>query len=417
MCRRWRQIVFASPRRLNLRILCSGRTLVSKNMGIWPALPIDVDDVFVSNITQEDNILAALEHLDRVYHIRLLLWGSQVGKMATAMQDPVPVLSRLFITSARADDQLALPANFLGGSAPRLQAIGLFNISYPALPTLLLSTSDLVKLDLKNIPFSGHISPEEMVGSLAALPKLEIFVMEFDSHIYRPDQIGLPPVTRTILPALAYFVFRGASEYLEDLVCRIDGPCLNHISTTTLYLPVGFQAAQLSRFIHQSVGPKLAQCRHAEVSFSYHFLHRFPYRTVTFNFCHRPDDTGQDRTAVISYEGRNWEATEMLRQFPVTLSYVVHLQIPCSLDLSPPTYITGDRSIQLFQLIRQFSAMKTLLIDSHLSGFVASILEHVPEVMMTEALPSLELLCLDEYCRHSVPVDRFVAARQHTDRP
>ena len=417
VCRRWRELVFTSPRRLNLRIPCTRRTLVGKNLGIWPALPIDVDDRDdLSKITQKDNILTALKHVNRVYHIRLTFTDMQVGRMAGAMQEPFPVLKRLFlrlfVTSGRHEDVPVLPTQLLGGSAPRLQAIGLCNISYPALPTLLLSTNDLVRLDLKNIPGNGYISPEAMVASLAALPKLEIFVMQFRSHIYLPDRISPPPVTRTILPALAYFVFRGHSEYLEDLLGRIDGPSLNHISITTLYRHVGFQVAQLSRFIDQSVGPELAQCRHAEVSFS----HRF-YRTVTFSFCHRPDDPGQDRTTVITYEGINLEATEILRQIPVTLSNVVHLQITYSLEMPPSTYITVDPNIQLFQLIRQFSAVQTLLIDSKLSEFVASILGHIPEAMMTEALPSLELLCLEEYCQHSVQLDKLVAARQHSDRP
>ena len=418
VCRRWRQIMFASARRLNLRIPCTRGTFVGKNLGIWPALPLDVDDHdILSNITREDNILTALKHVDRVYHIRLTITDLQVENIATAMQEPFPVLKRLFlrlfITSGWHGDVPALPAKFLGGSAPRLQAIGLCNISYPALPTLLLSTNDLVRLDLKNIPGDGYISPKAMVASLATLPKLEIFVMQFDSHIYLPDRISPPPVTRIVLPALAYFVFRGHSEYLEDLLGRMDGPRLNHISITTLYRPVGFQVAQLSRIIDQSVGPELAQCRHAEVSFS----HRFFYRTVTFSFCHRPDDPGQDRTTVITYEGINFEATEILRQFPVTLSNVVHLQITYSLKMPPSTYITVDPNIQLFQLIRQFSAVQTLLIDSKLSEFVASILGHIPEAMMTEALPSLELLCLEEYCQQSVQVDKFVAARRHSDHP
>ena len=273
------------------------------------------------NITQEKNILAALKHLNRsMYHVRLSLSDSLVEKVATAMQEPFPVLTRLFLTSEWDDYVPALPANFLGGSAPRLQAIGLCNIPYPALPTLLLSTNDLVKLHLRNIPRAGHISPEAMVASLAVLPKLEIFVMEFYCCDYRHDRIGPPPVTRIILPALAYFVFRGASEYLEDLVGRIDGPHLNYISITT-YSPIVFQAAQLSRFIDQSVG-KLAQCRNAEVSFL--------YRAVTFNFCHRPDDSGQDRTTVISYEGINWEDTQVLHQLPVTLQ-----SGPCSDQVQP----------------------------------------------------------------------------------
>jgi hypothetical protein len=412
VCRRWRELVFASPRRLNLRIPCNGRTPVRENLGIWPALPIDVDDDLRSKIAKDDNILAALKHLDRVYHVRLSLWDKQAVKMATAMQEPFPVLTRLFITTSYWNhDVPELPANFLGGSAPHLQTIGLFYIPYPALTTLLLSTSDLVKLDLQDIPLTGYISPEVIVAPLAALPKLEIFIMKFDWSAFRHYRTGPPPATRTILPALSYFVFRGAGEYLEDLVGRIHGPCLNHISITTLYRPVGFQVAQLSRFIDQSVGPKLAQCRHAEVSFS--------YRRFTFSFCYRPDYSGQDRTTVISYGGIRWEDTQALRQLPVTLSNVVHLQITCTPPVYPPTDITvpAGLSIQLFQLIRPFSAMQTLFIDSPLSEFVASILGHIPEAMMTEALPSLELLCLEEYCRPFIQVDKFVAARRHSDHP
>ena len=413
VCRRWRELVFASPHRLNLRIPCTSRTPV--DLGVWPALPIDVDDHdLLSDTAQEDNILATLKHVDRVYHVRLSLSDSQVEKMATAMQEPFPVLTRLFLTLPwhNYHDIPSLPANFLGGSAPRLQAIVLYGIPYPALPTLLLSTSDLIKLDLRNVPFAGSISSEAIVASLAVLPKLEIFVIEFR---WRGStlRIGPPPVTRTILtlPSLSYFVFRGASEYLEDLVGRIDGPRLGHISITT-YWPVGFQVAELSRFIDHSVGPKVAQCRHAEV----HFLDH----SVTFNLFHRPDDFGQDRTTILSYEGIGWEDTQVLRQLPVTLSNVVHLQITCGLILEySPTDnpVPVGLSVQLFQLIPQFSAMQTLLVDSQLSAFVASILGHIPEVMMTEALPYLELLCLEEYCQHSVQLDKFVAARRHSDHP
>ena len=421
VCRRWRELVFASPRRLNLRIPCTRWNLVGNNLGIWPALPIDVDDhdfKFLYHIPHEDNILAVLKHVDRVYHIRLSLSDSLVEKISTTMQEPFPVLTRLFISSDWRVNVPALPANFLGGSAPPLQAIGLYNIPYPALPTLLLSTSDLVKLDLKNIPLAGYISPDTMVASLAALPKLEIFVMEFDSHTYLPDRIAPPPVTRIVLPALAYFVFRGASKYLEDILGRIDCPRLNHISITTLYQSIGFQVARLSSFVDQSGDPKLAECRHAEVLFHYPFF----YRTVTVNCCYHPYDLGQDRTTIISYEEIDWEtlgeATEMLRQLPVSLSNVVHLQIKCSPNFSIfiPDQAEG-LSIQLFLLIRQFSAVQTLLIDSQLSAFVAAIFGHITEGMMTEALPSLELLCLEEYFQHSIQLDKFVAARRYSDHP
>src|SRR6266702_978015 len=39
ICQRWRQIVLESPHRLKLQILCTHRTPVRKNLGIWPAFP------------------------------------------------------------------------------------------------------------------------------------------------------------------------------------------------------------------------------------------------------------------------------------------------------------------------------------------------------------------------------------------
>ena len=40
VCRRWRQIIFDSPRHLDIGILCTDKTPVSKNFNIWPHLPI-----------------------------------------------------------------------------------------------------------------------------------------------------------------------------------------------------------------------------------------------------------------------------------------------------------------------------------------------------------------------------------------
>jgi hypothetical protein len=370
-----------------------------------------VDDGRNPNVTHEANVLAALRYIDRVYHVRLSFPSWQVGSIATAMQEPFPMLTQLYLTSSPlppGEYELDLPAGFLGGSAPCLQAIGLTRISYPALPTLLLSTKDLVKLDLSNIPSTSEISPEAMVASLVALPKLETFVMKFLSYNFRPDPSRPPPVTRNILPALVFFVFRGASEYLEDLVGRIDGPRLNHISITTWYRPVGFQVAQLSRFIDDSVGPKLVNCRHAKVSFSY------PYHSaVTLNLYHRPDDPDPDRPPIITYENINWRAnptSQVFSQFPATLSNVIHLQVTCHPDTD--RYIFQHQSVDF---LHQFSAVQTLLVTWELVEPIALMLEHLSEVMVTKMLPSLKLICF--CCEGPVQVKRFVAARRHSNRP
>ena len=49
ICRRWRQIAFTSPLRLDMRILCTSRNIVGKNMCIWPALPICIDFGYLSD--------------------------------------------------------------------------------------------------------------------------------------------------------------------------------------------------------------------------------------------------------------------------------------------------------------------------------------------------------------------------------
>jgi hypothetical protein len=71
VCRRWRNIVLSSSRRLNLRLLCTERTPVTEMLDIWPAfLPIIIrsggkeppdDDVW--------NVLSALKHTGRVCEI------------------------------------------------------------------------------------------------------------------------------------------------------------------------------------------------------------------------------------------------------------------------------------------------------------------------------------------------------------
>ena len=244
VCRRWRQILFASPHRLNLKIHCTFRT-VRVDLGIWPAFPIVIDwghFIFERSRSSIGNVVAAMKHTDRVCFINLGIEGSELERIAKAVQKPFPVLTHLEIRSINRTAP-ALPAGFLGESAPCLQKIHLQGIPFPALPTLLLSASDLVTLELDKIPPTGYISPKAMVVGLTALHKLEIFVIQFQSASPRSGRIHLsrPPTTRTVLPALTSFQFRGASEYLEDLVARIDTPKLNQITIYFLNQLVDFQ--------------------------------------------------------------------------------------------------------------------------------------------------------------------------------
>jgi hypothetical protein len=65
VCQRWRQVVFGSPLRLNLRILCTYGTPVRKHLDIWPTFPIHIEYIRDKPMERndEDNVIAALDHL------------------------------------------------------------------------------------------------------------------------------------------------------------------------------------------------------------------------------------------------------------------------------------------------------------------------------------------------------------------
>ena len=160
-------------------------------MDIWPTIP--VMDLFfrVTGPGDEETVITALGHPDHVSRIKLVVSSLQLGKIATLMQEPFPMLTHLSITS---ESGSALPDRFLGGSAPPLQQLDICNIVYPAQPTLLLSANNLVDLSLCNTtPPAGYVSPEALVAHMAALLRLEILDVGFTSFL---DPISSPLITR-----------------------------------------------------------------------------------------------------------------------------------------------------------------------------------------------------------------------------
>jgi hypothetical protein len=154
-------------------------------------------------------------------------------EILAAMHKPFPVLTHLDLESD--DDTLETPVDpdlFLGGSAPSLRFLHLAYIPFPGLPKLLLSATHLTDLRFFD---SGYISPEAIVSCFSALTRLETLFLEFGHPESEPRRPPLP--TRTLLPALTRLHFYGVSEYLEDLVGRIDAPQLDNLEIGLL-LPI-----------------------------------------------------------------------------------------------------------------------------------------------------------------------------------
>jgi hypothetical protein len=204
VCRRWRGLLFGSPRRLNLQLVCTPRTPARATLDVWPAFPLVIRG-HISQISGVDNTVAALRRSSDVCKIDL--WGSsgsESEEVLAAMQQPFPEITHLQLA---AYDAPIVPDSFLGGSAPRLQYLWLKDIPFPGLPKLLLSAIHLVELHLHSIPQSGYLSPEEMITCLSALTGLERLSLGFQSPQSYPNMENQrpPPLTRSILPTLTYF--------------------------------------------------------------------------------------------------------------------------------------------------------------------------------------------------------------------
>ena len=181
VCRRWRSVVFGSPRRLNLRLVATNKTLLDR-LDVWPPLLLVIR---VSLRERVDNVITVLaERRDRINGIELIHINSSTWEnVLAAMQEPFPELTDLRL---RLDDEInetlpVVPDPFLGRSIPRLRLLWLYGIPFPGLPNLLLSATRLDTLYLDDIPHSGYISPDAIVTALSTLTSLRELSLRFRS--------------------------------------------------------------------------------------------------------------------------------------------------------------------------------------------------------------------------------------------
>jgi hypothetical protein len=410
VCQNWRNIVFGSPRRLNLQLYCTGRTPVREKLDIWPLFPIIIR-VYTFDRWDNGNIFAALEHNDRISEIFIFhIPSSEMEKALTALQQPFPALTCLQFGFDIATAPI-IPASFLGGSAPALEALCLDRIPFPGLPKLLLSATHLVDLDIRSIPHSGYISPEAIVACLSVLTRLELLHIGFEYPQSRPDR-RLSPEARAHLPVLTTFSFNGISEYLEDLVARIDAPLLNKTSITFFYQLL-FDTPQLTRLIRRTSKFKAHDEAHVEFSSS--------DVTVTLPRIRDGELEFGVSCSLSDLQHSSFVAPVGSSSFTQTLIHTVerlYIQRKSRvLFLNWPDDIENSRWLELFQ---PFAAVDSLFISSEFTPLIAPALKELIGERVTEVLPALQTLFLEEPpLSGPVPeaIGQFVVARQLAGHP
>ena len=415
VCRYWRQVLFASPRRLGLQLRCTPVTPVREMLDIWPTLPIHIQKPAYLQFHPEadyDNVIVALEHHDLVSVINIdALTRHQLGKVVAVMQKPFPALTHLHLRSTDEAAQ-ALPDTFMSGSAPRLRVLRLEGISFPTLPSLILSPTELTTLNLYAIPSGGYILPGEMVTFLSPFTRLEDLVIEFKSPSPPPDPTSrlVTPSIRALLPALKYFRFKGISEYLEDIATQIDAPLLSNFGATIFNQAI-FAIPRLSRFIQRT--ETLFSLDQMELSFE--------SRNVRIKFSHRDHDD-HHLSLHVPCSPSDWQLSSIVQLCgpPLLLPPCIERLDVYENTLCPQKWEYDIDQEQWLDILQSFTSVRELYVSDTMWPLLAPTLQqHTGE----NTLNVLPMLC-DLFLEQSEPsgpfpetIQPFIAARELAGHP
>jgi hypothetical protein len=421
VCQKWRQIIFGSPVGLRLRLHCTYGTPVLKTLGYWPPFPLVLNygvppfrlpgAIRFSTIPEgavrlptpedEDNIMAALQHTDRVRSISSTVSSSLLNKLST-ISKPFLELEDLVLLS-KDKLQFTPPSPFWWGD--RLRTLESTRVAFPSLPQLLLPSQSLVDITLDEIPSAGYFSPEAFANALCGMNQLQTLALHFLSYPPRRNYLSLPPSPgdRVVLPVLTHFKYRGVSKYLDTLIARIDAPRLEGIAITFFSQPT-LEASQLDSFINRIESwrpPSEADIASSLGTISITFTTRDVYRRLQLE---------------VSCEQFDWQLSSISQicdRFSPSLFGVEKLGIVTAGRTKAPDDMDDE---QWLRLLRVFDGAKDICVTNELAADILGVLrlaDEGPKIM----LPALQNILIQQWPVSPIEpfwdsVESFITQRQ-----
>ncbi|KAH9981819.1 hypothetical protein BJV74DRAFT_66783 [Russula compacta] len=276
VCRRWRSLVLGSASYLGLGLVCTYGTPVADMLAHSPPLPLIIDYIDLNrNITakDEEGIVVALQHRDRVRRIRLRMPVPCLRKLIMTIDEEFPMLEHLNIEPQTSDDTgLILPKTF---QAPHLRHLVLVNLAFPIGSQLLMTAVGLLTLSLQRIPRSAHFHPNDLLQRLSLMIQLEVLGIDFRSpapnHDVEMQLLDTPIMTPVTLPNLRWLGFYGASAYLEALLSRMTTPRLEKFQIEFPSQPT-FTVPYFSKVISTAKDLKFSGAASAKMGFSIRYV-------------------------------------------------------------------------------------------------------------------------------------------------
>jgi len=377
-----------------------------------PLFPLIIDYDYQNHdltVGDEDGIMLALQHRDRLRSICLSMPISSLQKLIAAMGDEFPMLQYLRIEPlTRRNTQLILPTTF---EAPHLRHLILNHFASPIGSILLTTAVGLVTLTLWWIHPSTYPPINHLLQTLSLLHRLETLEIGFRSpismRVIQRQLLHMPIVTHVTLPDLHWFAFRGISAYLEALLPQMITPVLKTLNVY-FFNQLRFSVPCFLQFMMTTENLTFNSVRflfhrEAVAVFAYPSLED---RLVNFN-------------VEVACQHLDWQLSSVSQLFN-TLSPLFSAVVDLTLDyrehtLSSEWHNQADRT-QWRELLGSFRNVKTLRVHRGLVEDLSHSLRLDGEPPL-EVLPKLQELVCPPECIYDQSFNPFILEREIAGRP
>jgi hypothetical protein len=246
VCQKWRRVLFATPTRLGITLVCNSRTPVKDLLANSPpSLPLVIYWGNPGTFDTDESVkgaIAALGHQERVRRVTLRMSENSLRKAFPCMAGRFPMLETLQLCCSSPDEYLRkrgetrLPDKF---EAPNLRHLQLSDLKLlpPALLVSSSSSSSIVTFSIGEIT----MEPDALMKYLAVMPQLKVlkigvsFSIPSDRTERKEKELcagDKPDSAPLALTDLEEFEYQGISKYLEAVAARISAPFLKKLSIT-----------------------------------------------------------------------------------------------------------------------------------------------------------------------------------------
>ena len=417
VCRRWRYLVLESAFYLQVSLVCARGTPVADMLAHSPPVPLIIDHIdeeyHILSPEDEEGIILALKHRDRVRRIRITKSVSILQKLVIALDGEFPILEYLLISNRRVTRPfidlttcLNFPETF---RAPHLRQLWLDNFATPIESPILTTMGNLVTLWLSSIPSPGYFHPNALLQRLSLMPQLETLGISLNCFNPRRDVeeqlLRTPIVTRVTLPNLHWLKFDGTSDYLEALLPWLTIPLLERLHVV-FFNRMMYSLPHLRQFM-STVGNLRLKATNVIFNKDHLVVEAYPHKGAI------------SRTLELRLGGRHldWQVVSAAQVFhalktvfstveDLTLKYYRH-------NMSQEWNRQADRT-HWCEFLGSFGKVKTLRVEYGLDEQVSRALQPGEEDSPTELFPELQELLYSG--RSTSTFTAFIDARRKAGR-